>query len=144
MSTLVKQIATLQTSLRSADPQDPNSFSNVFHAFFDISENSELMDMSELLEDPVVRAMIESIARQHARDPALAMTMFQMLRHGPTRLIHGSCFSTRFVATFFYFEEDQQGLVAFNDGTPMTHYYRLTATVLPPGSMPMRRPPGKH
>jgi hypothetical protein len=34
--------------------------------------------------------------------------------------------------------------VAFNDGTPMTHYYRITATVLASGTMPMRRPPGKH
>jgi hypothetical protein len=144
MSKLVNQIATLRTRLRSADMADPDSFSNVFHAFFDISEKSKLMDVSDLIEDPIVRAMLESIARQHARDQALAVTLFQMLRHGPTRLVHGSCFATRFVGTFFYFEEDQQGLVAFTDGTPMTHYYRITATVLPAGSMPMRRPPGKH
>jgi hypothetical protein len=144
MSKIVDQIVTLRAALRSADMQDPNSFSSVFHAFFDISEKSEFMDSSDLVQDPIVRAMIESIVRQHARDPNLAVTMFQLLRHAPTGLLHGSSFTTRFVGTFFYFEADQQGLVAFTDGTPRTHYYRITATVLPPGAMPMRRPSGKH
>jgi hypothetical protein len=144
MSKIDDQILTLRAALRSADMQNPDSFSNVFHAFFDISEKSEFMDASDLVEDPVVRAMIESIARQHARDPNLAITLFQLLRHSSTGLLHGSCFATRFVGTFFYFEADQQGLVAFSDGTPTTHYYRITATVVPSGSMPMRRPPGKN
>lgn len=151
MSKLVNQIATLRAALCSADMQRSDSFSNVFHAFLDIAEGEALMDASDLVEDPLVRAMIESISRQHARDPALAVTRFQMLRHGPTGLFHGSCCATasvgavgQFVGTFFCFAEQQKGLVAFNDGTPMTHYHRITATVVPPGSMPMRKPPGKH
>jgi hypothetical protein len=144
MSTLVNQISRLQAALRSAGMQDPDSFSKVFHAFFDLTEGTQLMDVSDLIDDPIIRALIESTARQHARDPAVGVTMFQLLRHASTGLFHGSCVTTRFVGTFFYFEDDQQGLVAFNDGTPVTHYYRVTATVLPPGSMPMRKPPGKH
>jgi hypothetical protein len=140
----LNQIPKLRAALRSADTQDPDSFSSVFHAFIEISEGTALLDASDLTADPLIRAMIESIARQHARDPALGVTILHMLRHGPTGLFHGSCFTTRFVGTFFYFAQDQQGLVAFNDGTPLTHYYRITATVLPPGTMPMRRPPGKH
>lgn len=144
MSKLVNQITKLRAMLRAADLQDPDSFSNVFHAFFDISENAALMDVSDMIDDPIIRAMIESISRQHARDPALAVSMLLMLRHAPTRMVHGSCLATKFVGTFFYFEDDQQGLVTFNDGTPMTHYYRITAAMLPPGSMPTRKPPGKH
>lgn len=144
MSKLVNQITKLRAMLRAADLQDPDSFSNVFHAFFDISESAALMDASDMIADPIIRSMIESISRQHARDPALAVTMFLMLRHAPMRMVHGTCFTTKFVGTFFYFEDDQQGLVTFNDGTPMTHYYRITAAVLPSGSMPTRKPPGTH
>jgi hypothetical protein len=137
MSTLTNSIATLRTALRTADTADPHSFSKVFHAFFDISDGPDLMDASQPVEDPVIRAMIESTARKHARDEAIVLTSFLTLRHGPTGLVHGGFFAGMLAGTFFYFEADKQGLVCFNDGTPMTHYYRITATVLPPGTMPI-------
>lgn len=144
MSTLMNSISTLRTALRTADMADSHSFAKVFHAFFDISDGPDLMDASQPVEDRVIRTMIESTARKHTRDDALVLTGLLILRHGPTGLVHGACFAGRFAGTFFYFEPDKQGLVAFNDGTPMTHYYRITATELPPGTMPMPKPPGKH
>lgn len=144
MSTLIHQITALRTSLCDADVNDPDSFSNVFAAFFDISEGPELMRASELTEDQIVHALLESTARRHLGDPAFALTMSQLLHHRPTELFHGGFFAGRTVGTFFYFARDQQGLAAFTDGTALMHYYRITATVLPVGGMPMPRPAGQQ
>lgn len=140
MSTLIHQIAALRTSLRDADGDHPDSFSRVFEAFYDISEGPALIGASESVEDPIVCTLLESTARRHLRDPALALTMIEILRHGPTELLHGGCLAGGTVGTFFYFARDQQGLVAFTDGITTLHYYRITAIVLPEGGMPMPRP----
>jgi hypothetical protein len=144
MSTLIQQIAALRTSLREADGNDLHSFSHVFDAFFDISDGSNLMGISESVEAPLVLALLESTARRHLRDPRFSLTMIQILHHVPSDLFHGGFLAGPITGTFFYFPADQQGLVAFNDGSPMTHFYRITATVLPARGMPMPRPAGKQ
>jgi hypothetical protein len=57
-----------------------------------------------------------------------------MLHYAPASLFHGGFFAGSNPGTFFYFVHEQQGLVAFNVGWT-THYYRITATELPPGTV---------
>ena len=128
MSKLAHQITALRTSLCSADMNESESFSTVFQAFLDIADEPDLIAACEPIEDQHVRQIVESTSRHHLRDQALGITMLGVLRHGPTGLFHGSFFAGTTVAAFFYFAEDQQGLVAFNDGTAMAHYYRVTAS----------------
>jgi hypothetical protein len=144
MSKLIHQITALRTSLREADRNDPNSFSNVFSAFFDILEGPDLIDASDPSEDALVRLLLEQIARAHLRDPSFSLTLIRTLHHRPTELFHGSFFAANTVGTFFYFAQDEQGLLSFIGNTPMTHYYRITATIFSGGGMPMPRPAGKH
>ncbi len=83
------QIAALRTSLRDADVNDPDSFSNVFAAF-DISEGPDLMGASgahRRSDHP--RAGREHGAQAPRRSRAFELTMSQLLHHRPTDLFHG-------------------------------------------------------
>ena len=144
MSKLIQQIALLRTSMREADTKDPDSFSNVFSIFFDISEGLGLIEASDPSEDGLVHVLLEQIARAHLRDASFSLSLLRTLHHRSTELFHGSFFAAKAVGTFFYFSQDEQGLVSFIGNTPMTHYYRITATILSAGGMPMPRPAGKH
>lgn len=144
MSTLLNQIAALRTSLRDADGNDPDSFSNVFARFFDISEGANLMSASKSIEDRVVVALIESTARRHLRDPAFSLSMIRVLQHQESGLTHGGFVAGNTVGTFFWFAADERGLVAFSDGSAMMHYYRITAAVLQARGVPTPRPSGKQ
>lgn len=139
---LMAQLATLRESLRSADIEISGSLSKVFHAFLDITEGPDLMRACKQAESEIIRETLERVARQFTRDEAVSLQGLRMLSHAPTGFFHGGFFAGRAMGTFLYFAEEGQGLVAFSQGTPMTHFFRITSTELPPGTVPMRRPPG--
>jgi hypothetical protein len=75
-------------------------------------------------------------------DEAASIGALQMLTHAPTGFFHGGFFAAGTMGTFFYFLEERQGLLALRGAPPATHFFRMTATELPPGTMLVRRPPG--
>jgi hypothetical protein len=64
-----------------------------------------------------------------------------MLRIDSAGFIHGSFFAGASVGTFFYFEKEKQGLVAFNQSGGVTRFTRLTMVALPEGAFPVSAPP---
>lgn len=134
MSKLIKQLAAVRESLRSVDAADADSFSQVFSAFLELTETADLVDASKPIKDKGIRSLIELVARRHANDPALGLTGMLMLHYAPAGLFHGGFFAPQGPGSFFYFVAEEQGLVAFSAGR-ITHYYRITATELPPGTV---------
>lgn len=141
---LVAQLAALQKSLTSADIEQSGSLADVFSAFLDLAEGIDLMNHSSRAENAVVSATLERLTRQVVDDEKLTLGSVQMLGYAPAGFLHGGFFVAKAMGTFFYFTRAQQGLVAFNRGGGMTQLCRITSTPLPPGTVPMRRPPGKQ
>lgn len=121
--------------MRDADASDSGSFSDVFGTFLDLAQSTALMDASKPFKDKRLRVLLENVARSHAKEQAAALADLQMLHHGPSGLVHGMFFTGTHPATFFFFLQEQQGIVAFPKRMSMTHYYRITATELPTGTV---------
>ncbi|PRQ08046.1 hypothetical protein [Enhygromyxa salina] len=142
MAKLTQQLTALRESLRDADGSQSDSFSEVFSDFLAVTETSELLDVCKPFNGKTTRVMLEEILRKHANDPKLATPQAQMQQHPPSGLIHGMIAAGRYIGTFFYFPDEQQGIVAFGGLTPVMHYYRITATEVPPGTVLGRQGPG--
>lgn len=138
------QLATLRESLRSADIEVSGSLSKVFHSFLDLAEGPDLMRSCKPAKNPVIRETLQRLARQYAKDDSVSLQALRMLSHGPTGFFHGGFFAAGAIGTFFYFTGEGQGLLALSEGTPMTHFVRVTTTELPRGTVLMKRPPGKQ
>lgn len=134
MSTLTKRLTTVRDSLRSVDGAEADGFEQVFSSFLELTETAELVEASKPSKDKGIRSLIEIVARRHANDPALVIANMLMLHYAPAGLFHGGFFAGGNAGTFFYFMQEQQGIVAFVAGRT-THYYRITATELPPGTV---------
>lgn len=127
-----KRLTALQELLRSVDVAEAGSFARVFSAFLELTETAELVEASKPIKDKGIRSLIEVVVRRHANDPTLAVTGLHMLHYAPAGLFHGGFFAGQVPGTFFYFVGEQQGIVALSQHRTM-HYYRITATELPPG-----------
>lgn len=135
MSKLSEQINALRESMRNADAAQSDSFSHVFDEFHDLAEQSALFDGSKPLKDKVLRELLQAVARRHMGDAELVIEGLRIFRFTGTDFFHGMFFAGTHAANFFLFLEAQQGLVAFvgGPGSP-THYYRITAAMLPAGT----------
>lgn len=135
MAKLSEQINALRDSMRSADAAQNDSFSQVFDAFHDIAEQSALFDGSKPIKDKVLRELLQAVARRHERDETLVIAGLRIFRFTGTDFFHGMFFAGNDAANFFLFLEERQGLVAFvgAPGAP-THYYRITAAMIPLGT----------
>src|SRR5262249_54482323 len=141
---VITEVETLRRSLSEADGGDEGSFARVFDAFFDIAEDPLLVDASKPARDAVLKGALERSTRKLLGELALTRQRVQMLRHAATGLLHGGFFADAMICTFFYFEQEQQGLVALNGGGVMTHFMQITVTPVPEGTGPMPGPPGKQ
>ncbi len=141
---LAAQLAALQKSLTSADIEQSGSLADVFSAFLDLAEGVDLMHHSKRAKNAVVWATLERLTRQVVDDEKLTLGPMQMLGYAPAAFLHGGFFVAGAMGTYFYFTRAEQGLVAFNRGGGMTQLCRITSTALPPGTVLMRRPPGKQ
>lgn len=121
--------------MRNADASNSDSFAEVFGTFLDLAQSTALMDASKPFEDKRLQLVFERLARAHAKDQAAAIVDLQMLHHAPSGLVHGMFFAAMHPATFFFFLEEQQGIAALLGRMSMTHYYRITATELPAGTV---------
>jgi hypothetical protein len=135
MATLTARIDELRELLRNAEFAQADSFSNVFDAFLKIAEQTELMDACKPFKDKTLRMILENVVRRYAKDESLTLSQAQFLHHAPTGLVHGMFVGGHHAGTFFYFLSEQQGLVAFAASMSMMHYFRITATELPPGTV---------
>jgi hypothetical protein len=135
MDKLTQQLTALRDSLRDADKSESDSFSEVFGTFLDLTKSTALMDVSKPFKDKYLRSLLENVARAHARDQKVDLVELRMLHHAPSGLVHGMFFAATRPATFCFFLQEQQGLVAFVEGMATTHYYRITATELPAGTV---------
>lgn len=131
MDTLTQQLSELRVSLRDADKSQSDSFSEVFSSFLDITETTALVKVCKPFKDKRLRLVLENVARAHTRDQKLDLVRLQMLHHAPSGLVHGAFFVDSKPASFCFFLQEQQGLVAFLGPTALTHYYRITASELP-------------
>ena len=139
---ILDRLEALRQSLANADGHERGSFARVFHAFFDIAEDPALMAESKPGKSEDIRAMLERAAQRLTGDEATTVRDLRTLRCASAGMVHGGFFAGKLLGTFFYFEGDEQGLVAFNDGTPMTSFLRLTLTKLPEGTFPVPGPGG--
>lgn len=133
MSKLMQQLNALRDSMRDADGADSDSFSEVFSTFLELAESTELMSASDPLDDEAVHFLLENVGRQYTKKPALKISHLQMLQHPKSGIVHGVFFAGGHPGTFFYFPQEQQGIVAFAESMSMMHYYRMTATLIPAG-----------
>lgn len=135
MSKLSEQINTLRVSMRNADAAQSDSFSQVFNEFHDLAEQSALFDGSKPFKDKVLRELLQAIARRHTGDDALVIEGLRIFRFAGTDFLHGMFFAGPRAANFFLFLDEKQGVIAFvgNVGAP-THYYRISAAMLPAGT----------
>lgn len=139
---ILAQLEALRRSLAGADGGESGSFSRVFHAFFDIADDPGLMDASKGFESEAIRAMLERAARRITGHGTATVTNLRALRCAGAGMVHGGFFAGTLLGTFFYFEREEQGLVALNDGTPLTNFLRITMTKVPEGSFPVPGPDG--
>ncbi|HLT40281.1 MAG TPA: hypothetical protein VK034_28575 [Enhygromyxa sp.] len=121
--------------MRDADGSDSGSFADVFGTFLDLASSTALMDASKPFKDRRLRLLLVNVARQHVKDQAAELAGLQMLHHAPSGLVHGAFFAGAHPGSFFFFLQEQQGIVAFVAGMSLTHYYRITATELPAGTV---------
>ncbi len=131
MDKLTQRLAALRESMRDADGNDSDSFTNVFNAFLGITETSNLVAVSMPFKDRRIRLMVDNVARKHAADPKSALESLQMLHHRPSGLVHGMFFAGFYPGSFFWFLQEKQGIVALVESLSMTHLYRVTAAELP-------------
>ena len=136
----MNQVTALRDGLRDADNANPDGFPQVFNAFFDVTG---LVDASRPSKDKGMRSLVEIVARRHTNDPTLGVTGLLMLHYTPAGLFHGSFRAGTRPGTFFYFVQEQQGIVALCE-YPTTHFYRITATLLPPGTVIGRKGVGMN
>jgi hypothetical protein len=139
---ILAQLEALRRSLADADGSERGSFSRVFHAFFDIADDPGLMEASKAFQSEDIRAMLERAAQRLRGQGTTTVTNLRALRCAGAGMVHGGFFAGTLLGTFFYFEREEQGLVAFNDGTPLTNFLRITLAKVPEGSFPVPGPDG--
>jgi hypothetical protein len=135
MEKLKQQLTELREAMRDADASDSDSFSDVFGTFLDLAKSTTLMDASKPFKDKYLRLVLENVARAHANDQAVELAELQMLHYAPSGLVHGMFFAGSNPGTFCFFLQEQQGIVAFARHMSVMHYYRITATELPAGTV---------
>jgi hypothetical protein len=138
---ILSQLDALRKSTLGTDGTRQGSFSVLFHSFLDIAEDPDLLKASKPTKDKTIKGAIESCARNITGDNALSIQGLRMLRIDSVGFIHGSFFAGASVGTFFYFEKERQGLVAFAQGGGVTRFTRLTLVDLPAGAFPVSAPP---
>jgi hypothetical protein len=141
---LLSRISALRTFLVSADGGEQGSFAEVFSAFLDITEGTNLFRESKPTRDAVVAATLQRVAREAVDDDSATLERLAMVSFRPAGIVHGGFAVSGLMGTFFFFPKEGMGLLALNGGGPLTQYCRITSTELPPGTVPMRRPTGTH
>lgn len=139
---VVNRLAAVRKQLLLADIARSGSLSEVFSAFLDITESTDLISESKRTDDRAVEETLVRIMQHYTGDKSLRIGSFQMLSHAEGGVVHGGFASAGKMGTFFYFTAEGQGLLALYGGGPTTDYCRITTTVLPAGTVPMRRPRG--
>jgi hypothetical protein len=138
---LLTQLDALRKTTLDADGRRQGSFSELFHAFLDIADDPALLNASKPTKDATLKGAIEACARQLTGNSAMNIQQVQMLRIDKAGFIHGSFFAGASIGSFFYFEKDRQGLVAYDKGGGVTLFSRISLVELPKGSVPVQGPP---
>jgi hypothetical protein len=133
------RLNTLRVALAEAARDDDGGFSRVFHDFLDAAEDPAMMRAGKATKAPLVKAALEQLAGSIDAGP---LQNVRMLRIADAGLVHGGFFVGATMGSFFFFEKEEQGLVAIHQGGGLMLYSRLTMTRLPPGTMPVKGPKG--
>jgi hypothetical protein len=136
------RLAALRQSLASADGEHDGSFSAVFHAFLDIADEPALLRDSKPTKSPLVKGALERLAGELAGDAPAQLQNVRMLHVREAGLVHGGFFVGPRMGSFFFFEKEEQGLLAVHQGGALMLYSRITLTKLPPGAVPVQGPDG--
>lgn len=136
------QIEALRKATAEADGKDERSFGQVFSSFLDIAGERTLFSISKAAQEPDIRQVLEVLARQVTGDDKTTLRGVRMLRLPEAGFVHGGFFADAYMGTFFFFEKEQQGLVAFTQGTARTYLSRITLTDLPEGMIMSPGPKG--
>lgn len=137
-------IEALRKTLTSADGADEGSFARAFNAFLDAAEDPAFMEAGDVAKDARIEAAIEATARQISGDPKTAVERLGIMRIPEAGFLHGSFLAAGKMGSFFFFEREEQGLLAFTSFGGMTHFTRITMTVVPQGAVPVRGPRGQQ
>jgi hypothetical protein len=137
---LLTTLEALRKAMKGADSARDKSFSEVFYGFLDATEDPALIHASKPAKDEALRQAIETCARKVAGDPTTALQALQMLRIDDAGFLHGAFRAGPLMGSFFYFEKDRQGLLAFTRLDGMTHYTRITMTEIPEGTVFVPKP----
>lgn len=139
------QLDTRLDALRQAtlgtDGTRQGSFAALFQTFMDVADEPVLLDASKPTKDKTLKGVIEACARKLVGNTALSLQGLTMLRVDRAGFTHGSFFAGGSFGTFFYFEKERQGLMAFAQTGGVTRFTRMTVLDLPGGSVPIPGPP---
>lgn len=139
---VLTQIEALRKATADADGNDERSFGQVFSSFLDIAGERILFSISRAAQAPDVQQVLEVLARQVTGNDRTNLRGVRMLRLAEAGFLHGGFFAEDYMGTFFFFEKEQQGLVAFTQGTARTYLSRVTLTDLPEGMIMSPGPEG--
>lgn len=141
---VLNQLDSLRKSLAGAGGKEEGSFSRVFNAFLDAAGDLVLLRAGNPTDSPHMKTYLEACARQLTGDDTTSVQGLRMLRIKDAGFIHGGFVAGPYMGSFFFFEKDQQGLVAFSRFGAESYFSRITLTPLPQGTMPVPRPKGTH
>lgn len=108
-----------------------NNFQDIFIFFMDhFGENRVVQERSRRYSDPNFEATLAAtVAAMTGAAEPVQLTHLVITRLGGERLVHGGGLHGLRVAAFFYFTDDDRGLVALTLSSTLTQYARFSAAL---------------
>jgi hypothetical protein len=106
-----------------------NNFSEVMHYFFDhFAENDAFMDLGTFRHNKLIETIAAQAASTALNEKKIVIRGMKLVR----RFYHGPCFVNNHIATLFFFEDIQTGMMAISvsDTTGEMLYARITAVAV--------------
>jgi hypothetical protein len=139
---LLTRLEALRSALAGADRNEEDSFPLVFSDFLDLAAEPAMLKAGKPIKNPYIKNILEATARQLTGDDKTVVQALRLFRISDAAFVHGGFIVESFLGSFFFFENDQQGLIAFTQEGGMTYFSRITLTPLPDGAAPAPGPKG--
>jgi hypothetical protein len=118
-------LGALRSLLSRVDHSEAHSFSRVFDIFQALTASPDFRLAGAPVELPHLQRLLDELAARVTGLPTASAQGLRAVRLQATHFVHGSCTISGRSASFLYFEEDERGLVALDDGDGMLKLSRL-------------------
>jgi hypothetical protein len=128
MNSNLHLLDTLKEKLVSSD-----NFSEVMHYFFDhFAENEAFLELGRLRHSSLIETIAHEAAASALGEKVVIHNM-RLVRLAQQKFCHGPCFVNHHIATLFFFEDIQTGMmaIALSSASGQMLYARITAVAVP-------------